>query len=463
MAQRTSGGVGEAVWPRLQADPFASTPGFDQAPTGLHAVARRGAGRSEGGLLHRWRLRWEISLSKLMVVLTVAALVAVASIWDDLGSELATPLLVLGFVIGTYFALYWQLLERGFVRMRPWMRWVNITIEGSLTAVIMLLIARVKGAAWALSSPSFMLYSIIIVASATRMRPAMCLYCGAVSIVSYLLVYALAIRPHIASDVHELLPTLKPWAVAHRVFWLAVIAGVVAFVTHEMVELASRMNREASQRAAVEHELGRFVSKDVAAAILRGETSFGRAERRDVSVLFCDLRDFTSLCEREAPEDIVHMLNTFYEAACDIVHRHGGTVNKFMGDGLLALFGAPHEHPDHVHAAAEAAHEIMYAAKDLRSRGGSIWRRFDVGIGLDSGDVVVGELGASNRAEYTAIGNTVNRAARLQGLSREGEHHIVLSDDFVARLGPRANVVSMGSIRLKGITRPVQVYAFRHS
>jgi len=413
--------------------------------------------------IETWRLRWELHLGKLMIMLTGLAMLAVLMAWRDLGTELALPLLSFGVVGTTYIALYWQLLERGVVCERPWMRWVNAAIEGCLPALVLLMIADVKGPAWAMSSPSLLLGPLVIIASATRMRPALCLFTGLVSIVSFLFVYALAIRTRIPPEMLDAMPTLRGWAAAHKVFWLAVTAGLVAFITHEMVELASKMKKVTSEREAVEHELGRFVSKNVARAILRGETSFGRAERRDVTVLFCDLRDFTTLCEREAPEDIVHMLNTFYEQACRIVERHGGTVNKFMGDGLLALFGAPHDLPDHCHAAADAAHEIMYVARDLRARGGSIWCHFDIGIGLDSGDVVVGELGASNRAEYTAIGTTVNRAARLQGLSREGVHHIVLSDDYVNRLGPRANVVSMGSARLKGLSRPVQVFAFRYS
>ena len=111
---------------------------------------------------------------------------------------------------------------------------------------------------------------------------------------------------------------------------------------------------------------------------------------------------------------------------------------------------------------AQSAHEIMYAADELRARGG-IWRKLDIGIGLDCGDVVVGEVGASSRAEYTAIGTPVNRAARLQGLSREADRRIVLSEECARRLGPRANVVGMGSVKLKGLHAPVKVYAFRHS
>jgi adenylate cyclase len=230
----------------------------------------------------------------------------------------------------------------------------------------------------------------------------------------------------------------------------------------KLASLASSIQLAARQQRTLERHLGRFVSPGVAEVILRGDAGLGGAERRDVTVLFCDLRDFTTLCERRDPEDVVDLLNTFFERACQIVQQHGGTVNKFMGDGMLALFGAPVEHPEPVIAAVEAAHEMMYAVDELRARGG-IWRDLDVGISLDSGDVVVGEFGASSRAEYTAIGTTVNRAARLQGVSREAERRIVISEECARRLGPRANLVGMGAVKLKGLSEPVNVYAFRHS
>lgn len=229
-----------------------------------------------------------------------------------------------------------------------------------------------------------------------------------------------------------------------------------------LASLASSVQLAARQQRTLERHLGRFVSAGVANVILRGDGGLGGAERRDVTVLFCDLRDFTTLCERRDPEDVVALLNTFFERACQIVQQHGGTVNKFMGDGLLALFGAPVEHPHPVNAAVEAAHEMMYAVDELRARGG-IWRDLDVGISIDCGDVVVGEVGASSRAEYTAIGTTVNRAARLQGVAREAERRIVLSEECATRLGPRANLVGMGAVKLKGLSTPVNVYAFRHS
>jgi adenylate cyclase len=246
---------------------------------------------------------------------------------------------------------------------------------------------------------------------------------------------------------------------------VALLAGsAVALVlaARHLGAMAERVQRAAWQRRMLERHLGRYVSPNVAEVILSADGALAGAERRDVTVLFCDLRDFTTLCEREHPEEVVYLLNTFFERACEIVQAHGGTVNKFMGDGMLALFGAPTRHPSPVRAAVESAHEIMYACDELRARGG-FWRQLDIGISLDTGDVVVGEVGASSRAEYTAIGTTVNRAARLQGVSREAERRIVLSEECARRLGPRANLVSIGAVKLKGLSRPVQVYAFRHS
>ncbi len=249
-------------------------------------------------------------------------------------------------------------------------------------------------------------------------------------------------------------------AVALRLMLLVLCIAAVVIAGLRLRSLARSLGTAAWQRGMLERHLGRYVSRGVADALMRGHPA--SAETRDVTVLFCDLRDFTTLCEQRAPDDVVTLLNTFFERACAIVEAHGGTVNKFLGDGMLALFGAPDDHDAPVQAAAQSAHEIMYAADELRTRGG-IWRKLDIGIGLDCGDVICGEVGASSRAEYTAIGTPVNRAARLQGLSREADRRIVLSEEFAQRLGPRANLVGMGSVKLKGIQSPVKVYAFRYS
>lgn len=398
----------------------------------------------------------------MLALISGVAALAVLAAWDQAGQQAGLALLLLAVVSTLYFTLHWRLAETGALNGRVWVHGANAVVEGLLPTIALFIVARFRGPEWALTSPVFLTYPVLIAASGARLRPKLSLMTGAVAVVGFIGLYYAFLQPNMAAHAGAAAPATEAWGVWQRTLVLAICTGAVAFATVKIRDLAESMGTEMWQRRVLERELERYVSKGVASAILRGEASFGAAARRDVTVLFCDLRDFTSLCERQPPEQVVDMLNQFYERACQVVHKHGGTVNKFLGDGLLALFGAPHDHPDHVMAAAEAAHEIMYAADELRALGG-IWKHLDIGIGLDSGDVVVGDVGAKNRAEYTAIGNTVNRAARLQGLSRESHRRIVLSDVCAQRLGPRANLVCLGSLKLKGLSAPVDVYAFRHS
>jgi class 3 adenylate cyclase len=174
-------------------------------------------------------------------------------------------------------------------------------------------------------------------------------------------------------------------------------------------------------------------------------------------VLFCDLRGFTFLCERERPEDVVDLLNTFYERACALVAQHGGTVNKLLGDGMLALFGGPGDRPDHADAAAQTALGLMLMVNDLR-RGGGVWTHLAIGIGLDTGEVVLGPVGSRERAEYTAIGSPVNRAARLQSLAERENRRIIVSQTTSRELRRRYRIVSLGAVALKGFASPEEAY-----
>jgi len=404
----------------------------------------------------------DLLVAKLMVAIAGTAAVVVMGLWPSIGGRLASRELALCALAMSYFGLVWYALTRGYVGQEPWMRWLNATLEPTFVTVALWLTLETNGPAWAASTPAFLLYAVALAVSVCRLEPVLCLYAAGVGVVQYLLLHYAAIAPEMPAGLVDRLPTLAPWAAWERVAWMAIFASVLAFATYRMRAMAVTIGTERWRRQRLEQEFGRYVSKDVVHAIMRGDAGFDAAERREVTVLFCDLRDFTGLCEKEAPEDVVGLLNMFYEEACKVIHAHGGTVNKFLGDGMLALFGAPDEHPNHAQAAAEAAHEILYAVDRLRGQGG-VWRHLDVGIGLDTGFVVCGAVGAQNRLEYTAIGTIVNRAARLQGLTRQARRRIVLSRSCVKSLGPRANVVSFGEVKLKGFEEPVPVYAFRHS
>jgi class 3 adenylate cyclase len=404
----------------------------------------------------------EIMLHRILTGTTASSTLLVLALWPSIGTELAAPLVCFSLALAAYFALMLIMLQRGLSERWPWLPWVATTIEASVGTAVIAIIGHFKGGAWALSSPAQLISPMFLAIVGLRLRPSLCLYATALTLAQLMLLQAMVLLPGVDPLLAQELPTLSAWGVAERAFWLVMIGIVTAHGAARARDLALYGGREHWARRKLHRELGRYVSSDVAEAILRGEAAFGHAERREVTVLFCDLRNFTSLCEREAPETIVQILNTFFERACAVIAANGGTVNKFLGDGLLVLFGAPEEHPNHARAGAEAAHDLIRVADELRRQGG-IWEDFDVGIGLDTGVVVVGAIGAPSRVEYTAIGSTVNRAARLQSIARDQPHRIVVSQPCLVSMGSQANVVSLGPVSLKGFAEPEPVYVFRHS
>jgi class 3 adenylate cyclase len=408
----------------------------------------------------------EDGLDRLIRERTVARIVTIGAglaaplpllLWPVIGRAVALPMLLVAIVIAAWYALVLSLLARG--GAPRWLPWLDSTIECSVGTLLVFAVTRSAGPSYGASAGNLLAYPLALLLVASRLRPVLVLYGGVLVFLSHVLVHVLLVEPALAPIVDGPPPLAL---FIERSFWLILAAAAAAVVSLGLRAELLRGGREGLRRAALERELGRWLSQDVADAILRGDAAPGVAGRREVTVLFCDVRNFTGMCERESPEAVVELLNEFYARAHEAVASHGGSVNKFLGDGFLALFGAPHEHPNHAHAAAAVAHDLVGIADGLRARGG-IWGTFDLGVGIDSGEVVVGTVGGLSRAEYTAIGPAVNRAARLQGLAGAGGHRVMLSAGTVARLGHRANVVRLGTQQLKGFAAAEPVYAFRHA
>jgi PAS domain S-box-containing protein len=193
----------------------------------------------------------------------------------------------------------------------------------------------------------------------------------------------------------------------------------------------SAIARDVSDRKlaqqSMEQALGTYLDRDVAEHILHEGPSL-RAHEVDVTMMFIDIRGFTSFAERFAPRDVVQTLNCLFELAVPIIAASGGHVDKFVGDGLLAVFGAPEPLPDHADCAVEAALEIA-AAADERFQGD-----LEIGIGIDSGTVVAGNVGGGGRLDFTVIGDAVNTAARIEQATRATGDTILFSDQTRRRL-----------------------------
>lgn len=224
-----------------------------------------------------------------------------------------------------------------------------------------------------------------------------------------------------------------------------------AAVAIEQARLTARVLEETRHR----ERLQRYHSSAVVEQILKqqggSDTPF-LAEERDVTILFADIVGFTSTAEKMAPSDVAHMLNRCFAVMCDAVFAEQGTLDKFIGDAVLAVFGAPLDQPDHASRAARAAHAMMRGLSGL-----GIQPPLTLRIALNSGCATVGDIGSPRRREYTVLGDVVNTCSRLQSYSCE-PGRIVLSGATRDRLDASIDVRPLGPVTLRGKQEPVELF-----
>ncbi len=206
-------------------------------------------------------------------------------------------------------------------------------------------------------------------------------------------------------------------------------------------------------------ELRRYVSPQVAEAIVAGGTPISSAStRRNLTILFCDIRGFTEMSERMEPEELVDALNQYFTAMTEIVFKHGGTLDKYVGDGMLVFFGDPVVYEDHPRRAVLTALEMRAEVDVLRE--GWLLRyeeELNVGIGISTGYVTVGNIGSPTRTDYTVVGNHANLASRLAGQAA-GPGQILVTERTMASVRDLVDGVEVDRVHLKGVHRPIRVY-----
>lgn len=211
----------------------------------------------------------------------------------------------------------------------------------------------------------------------------------------------------------------------------------------------------ATARDRVTNLFGQHVSPQVVEQLLTRKQG-AEIDAHDVAVMFVDIRSFTAAARQRRPDEVVQRLDRAFEVMVEIVDRNGGIVNKFLGDGFLALFGAPLEDPDAGHRAVTAARDILAAMAEENEA--SDWP-LRLGIGIHLGVVVAGNVGSSRRKEYTVIGDTVNFAARLEALNREFGSQLLVSETIYDALRTgRDDAIPLGEVAVKGYDQPMPVW-----
>ena len=205
--------------------------------------------------------------------------------------------------------------------------------------------------------------------------------------------------------------------------------------------------------------ISKFATKEVADDLLMSGFSLG-GQYVDASAMFCDIRSFTTISESREPAETIELLNDYYLLMMDAINGEGGIVNQMVGDGLMAIFGAPVPRDDHRQAAVLAARqmvELIRLFNDEQAARDKV--QIQIGVGIASGRVVAGYTGTSNRATYTCVGDTVNVAARLEAHTKELGRPILIDENTRSGLGDGIALEPQGELLMKGKTEPTRVYA----
>lgn len=237
-------------------------------------------------------------------------------------------------------------------------------------------------------------------------------------------------------------------------YYIPVFGMFVSYFSNLVHDITS----EEREKKLLKNLFQRFVSPNVVEELIKLEDkNIIYSKRSNISVLFADIRNFTYYSDLREPEEMVKILNEFFALVIEIIFKYGGTVDKFMGDAVMAIFGAPLYHEDFAERAVYSSLEIQSKLRELQRE----WElkgypKFEVGIGIATGEALVGIVGPSQKIEYTAIGSTVNLASRLEGIAKGGE--ILICKNTYEKVKDKFIIEDLGYVNIKGKEKPVHIY-----
>lgn len=343
-------------------------------------------------------------------------------------------------------------MVRGHEPHRAW-AYISAAVEISFPTAAMLIFSARLDAASALASASNSFYLLFVLFSIMRMDFYLCAFTGLLAAIQYTAAALWILRNQSRGDVIDLAT-----APVHHVIVGALLAaaGLVAgFVALRIKRLIAASIAHVEERNRIVNLFGQHVSPAVVEKLLRQEIDV-EGEIRHVCVMFLDIRDFTPFAENREPEEVMRYLNRLFSAMIDTVNRHNGIVNKFLGDGFMAVFGAPLDDGDNCRHAIDASLEIIQLLEEMNRAQHIPPTR--IGIGLHAGRAVTGSLGSASRREYAIIGNVVNTAARIEQLNKQFISQLLISADVRRAANHDTTCTDLGEIPIKGQAAPMHIY-----
>ena len=342
--------------------------------------------------------------------------------------------------------------ERDGKGVPEFLRYLNAFVETSVPSLLIVVVAREANPVVVLQGAAVLLYGVFIVLSTLRLDFRLSALTGLVAAVEY----ALLCTAYTGSGGLELAGTpfdAPPVYLAKSAMLL--LAGLAAgFVAHQLKRRVGNAFRAQEERERILGTFGQQVSPEIVEALLKGGTG-PESRRAFVCVMFMDIRGFTPMVEHKPPEEIVAIQNAVFGAAIEVVNRHRGVINQFLGDGFMASFGAPLATGKECRDAVAAARELVARVGALSADGTIPPTR--IGVGLHCGEAVTGNVGSALRKQYSITGNVVILAARIEQLTKDHDAQVLASAEVLAAAG-ETGATAIGPVPVKGRNEPIELY-----
>ena len=400
------------------------------------------------------RIKALIGTSALLAIMffTIRAIdpYAVEHLWHGRLKPSDLYVILITFIV---FELYLHTVISRYLRLDRdipvYRRYIGALVETSMPTFALALHIDSMGPVEALGFVVPLIYFIFIILSTLRLDFWLSTFTGFVAAAQ---LFAMAMFYHRTGSADPP-PDLYYHAVRSVVMLTCgMLAGAVGVQLRRQFEASILA---ATARDRITNLFGQHVSPQVVERLM-AEGASTESDIRRVAVMFVDFRSFTAGARERSPQEVVERLDGAFAVLVDILDRHGGIVNKFLGDGFLALFGAPFEARDAAHRAVASAREMLEANE--RTNKASSWP-LRIGIGIHVGEVVAGNIGSPRRKEYTVIGDTVNFAARLEALNKDFNSQFLISAAVHDALGEECpDAVSLGEVPVRGYDRPMTVW-----
>lgn len=335
-----------------------------------------------------------------------------------------------------------------------WLAALSTVVESTIPTLILWLAGAALDPALVLFTPPALIYFLFIIVAALRLDARLCVLAGVTSAVGYVAIALWSLQQPGAAVLDGLLRS--PFHHVGKGIIIALSGVAAGIVSQQIRRQIAASFRHVEERNRVAGVFGQHVSPAVVERLLAGGAA-PISEVRRICVMFLDIRDFTSFAEHRGPAEVVDYLNRLFGFMVEVVSRHDGIVNKFLGDGFMAVFGAPLATDDDAGHAVAAALEIAdrVAAEVLA---GTI-PPTRIGVGIHLGEALTGTIGSQQRREYTVIGDAVNLAARIEALNKQFSTTVLASGEVVRALAGRHHARSLGPVQVKGRAAPIEVFA----